>query len=455
MLGYFTAGAQTFVLNGQHLLLLSNGLDLSPQPLALQPQDLSQRPTWFSTDIDYLGRLVQVDLDRDGRLDAVVPTLIDHALQFRGGVLKVYRGTAEGLERSPAQTVASGGSLTIAAGDADGDGDTDVVVAMMASEGSLGQLPPPSAGPIKLFLNEAGALREQPSWTAPQPASSYVGGLQFADADQDGLMDLIAAGDRLKIYYGERTKTGSVLAAEPGWTSSDTWQVGYDVAWSKSGADAPFQVVISATCVSGFASCGSTPQAPYRAYRPVRSQVASTEPIWKSSTRELGGGIALRDFDADGFVDLAASAIDIGGQPLTIYPGTQAGFAAQTAYQSAQNVQGVSVSVAALDGSTRRVSEAITAVAGGHVVTLRWPTERLVGVSVQAPEQGSTARTLTERQISFVPGAALFSVSEPLREGSTVNVQYDVIEHPSLIVSDSQSPGGAVIFLNQSTADAK
>lgn len=447
-LGFFSAGTGNFTIDGQPTLLMSNGLDLSPQPLALQPADLSQRPIWFSTDIDYLGRMVLVDLDKDGLLDAVVPTLIDHALQFRGGQLKVYRGTAHGLEPTPTQKLASGGSLTCAAGDADGDGDTDIVVAMMASSGRLGELPPPSAGPIKLYLNQGGVLSAEPSWTAAQPAASYVGGLSFADADQDGLMDLIAAGDQLEIYYGQRSGSGSTLSGEPGWKSQDSWQVGYDVAWSKLGAGAPFQVVISATCVSGFQSCGDTPNAPYRAYRPVRGQAASMAPIWSASGRALGGGITLRDFDGDGFADLAATTIDIGGQPLRIYPGSAAGFAGATAYQSAQSMQGVSVNAAAVDGALRDASEAIAAIEGGHVVTLAAPAERLVQVKVDE-------RVIPEAQISFVAGSAVFSLTEPERAGTTIHVAYQVIAHPSLIVADSQAPGGAVVFLNQSTTTEK
>ncbi len=443
-MGFFGAGNGSLTRDGQRMLVMSNGLDISPQPLALQPSDLSQRPVWFSTDIDYLGRLVLVDLDKDGALDAVVPTLIDHALAFAGGVLKVYRGDARGLAPTPAQSVASGGSLTCAAGDADGDGDTDVAIAMMASSGQLGQLPPPSAGPIKIFLNHDGVLQAEPSWSAAQRPASYVGGLSFADADQDGLMDLIASGDRLMIYYGRATPHGSELEPEPGWTSADQWQVGYDLGWSKQGKAAPFQVVISATCVSGFQSCGSTPDAPYRAYRPVRGEAASAAPVWTASGRALGGGIALRDLNGDGFTDLAATAIDIGGRPLRIYAGSAAGFVSEVAYSSAQSMQGVSVNATAVDGSLRRVSEAIDAIAGGHVVTLAAPAERLLALRM-------AGQAVPDARISFVPGSAVVSLADAQPAGAILEIEYEVIAHPSLIVSDSQPPGGAVIFVNQAT----
>ena len=447
-MGFFGASNGSLTRDGQPVLVMSNGLDISPQPLALQPSDLSQRPVWFSSDIDYLGRLVLADLDKDGALDAIVPTLIDHALMFAGGVLKVYRGDARGLVPTPAQSVASGGSLTCAAGDADGDGDTDVAIAMMGSAGQLGQLPPPSAGPIKIFLNHGGVLQAEPGWSAQQQPASYVGGLSFADANQDGLMDLIASGDRLMIYYGGATPDGSRLELEPGWTSRDQWQVGYDLAWSKAGKAAPFQVVVSATCVSGFLSCGSTPDAPYRAYRPVRTDASSAASIWTAAGRSLGGGIALRDLDGDGFPDLAAAALDMGGSPLRIYAGNAGGFASDAAYGSAQNMLGASVNVAAVDGSLRRVSEALQSIAGGHVLTLATPAERLLALRI-------AGKAVPDARVSFVPGSAVLSLAEAQPAGATIEVEYEVIAHPSLIVSDSQPPGGAVVFVNQATTAEK
>jgi hypothetical protein len=108
----------------------------------------------------------------------------------------------------------------------------------------------------------------------------------------------------------------------------------------------------------------------------------------------------------------------------------------------------VSVNVAAVDGSLRRVSEAIDTIAGGHVVTLAAPAERLLALRVGD-------RAVPEARISFVPGSAVLSLADAEPAGATIQVEYEVIAHPSLIVSDSQPPGGAVVFVNQSATTEK
>jgi hypothetical protein len=180
----------------------------------------------------------------------------------------------------------------------------------------------------------------------------------------------------------------------------------------------------------------------------VRGEAASAAPVWTASGRALGGGITLRDLNGDGFADLAATALDIGGRPLRIYAGSAAGFASEAAYSSAQSMQSASVNVATVDGSLRRVTETLDALAGGHVITLAAPAERLLALRV-------ASRAVPDALISFVPGSAVLSLADLQPAGATIEVEYETIAHPSLIVSDSQPPGGAVVFVNQATTAEK
>jgi hypothetical protein len=169
-------------------------------------------PDWQSADQQVSTGAALVDLNRDGWLDLVIANGNDIN---RERVVVYYNNGSGQLQSSPgwqSADIGYHGHLDIA--DVDGDGWTDVAVAVLIAEGG------PSA---KLYRNVNGTLTSLPVWTSPQSADSF--GVAFGDVNGDGRPDLaVASGDSYNLVPYRQSvflNTGTGLATSPSWQTSD------------------------------------------------------------------------------------------------------------------------------------------------------------------------------------------------------------------------------------------
>lgn len=118
------------------------------------------------------------DVDGDGYGDVLVGEL-----DQLGGepTARLYRGSAAGIDGTPAWSARPGLGYAIAAGDFDGDGRGDIAV------GS------PYLGEVEIYPGDASGPEAAAGWavSSDQERAFFGGSLAFADVDGDGARDLV------------------------------------------------------------------------------------------------------------------------------------------------------------------------------------------------------------------------------------------------------------------------
>ncbi len=182
------------------------------------------------------GALAAADVDGDGDLDLFVggrfqpdryPEAATSGLWLNdGGQLKASAAAAAALREVGLVTGATFADL-------DGEGSPDLVLAL-------------EWGPLKVFLNEAGRLREV---TADWGLASFTGwwnGVTAGDFDGDGRLDLAAGNwgrnsvyelpraESFRVYFGEWNGDGVTQLIEA-WSRGAEWFPVHDRAWLERG----------------------------------------------------------------------------------------------------------------------------------------------------------------------------------------------------------------------------
>ena len=187
------------------------------------------------------------DVNGDGYSDVIVGAHSYDNGETNEGRAFVYLGSPSGLSPSPAWTAESNqtdaffGNPLGTAGDVNGDGFSDVIVAAQTYDnGSADE------GRAFLYLGSAGGLAATPAWTAESNQASALFGSAVAtagDVNGDGFSDVVVGSFRYSlaevnggaafVYMGSATG----LAATPAWTQDEGAQSnsGYGVAAATAG----------------------------------------------------------------------------------------------------------------------------------------------------------------------------------------------------------------------------
>jgi len=428
-MGFFSTGAALVDLDrdGERDIVVSNGNDMSPQSVVIHRNQFDgqfwPRPDWYAEDLDYHGGLSVGDVNGDGWVDVAVTVMFGRDLMAEGGGVKIYLNRQGTLEARPSFRTPEGRgylALDCALGDVDADGDLDLAVAVLDdgpgkvpidewNDPFFDGAPVHRPGSARIYLNRSGAFEPTPSWVSEEGV--MAGDVLLTDVDQDGWMDLVAAGTRTQVFHGRPTGTDVVpFARTPGWASADAHAFSYSVDAGRIGPGASLSLAVSSGCL--VPPCKSR----FEVYRPAEG----TAPTW-SHPAELSSKLLLADLNGDEHLDMIAGqwGSEAEGAPLWIFSGSPSGLSAAPPFEfRTRTVQeGLAVADLRKFGLCER-SYALTADAPRAVITL---PERRIDALREVRRDGEI---VPPTGYAWAPDDGWISVTPPLRSGERVEVHY-------------------------------
>jgi hypothetical protein len=263
-------------------LVVGNGNDIQRQHLVVYYNNgdgtFPLTHDWESDDIDYHGHVAVGDINLDGWIDVAVSVYLGENGFGDPGKVKVYYNQEGELEGTPSFESYSFYTFSCALGDADGDGDLDLVTTNAEPYGAI-------YDEGNIFLNRNGIFDENPEWISNVPIGSMD--VEFADVDQNGFLDVIYISQVTDNFIFLSDNSG-IIPSTPSWQSEESSNYINSVDFGFIGSDK-----IPGIIMTGNNQLGGDGKV--RLYSFDNGVPATSSASWTSNTFGYGSGIILSD----------------------------------------------------------------------------------------------------------------------------------------------------------------
>ncbi len=415
--------------DGYKDMVVANGNDISIQSLVVYYNDglgnFNASPDWESEDTDYHGHLSCGDVDQDGDIDVAVSVYIGHAGFSEPGKVKVYYNTGNELEATPTFVSEPFYTFSCMLGDANGDGDLDLLTTAGEPYSSL-------LDHGKIFYNDEGSFSNDNKWESDIEMGSLD--VAFGDFDQNGFLDAFFACEATPNYIYLADDEGNI-SNSPSWSSSDedNYVNSVEIGVFPSGSDfIPFAVMTGNDQLGG--------EGRVKRYD-FGSFPASTEPAWTSEPFGTGSGIVTGFSETSGTM---VNTLFYGGwwKPVHAREEQESGYA-DIIYTSNTSSVVEAIELSDLDKSHMITESFNYSNAFDYpvsVITLPTAnTESILSVKNESNE---------DLAYSYVEGEDWITLHENLPPGSSAEIEYQMSLYPDMAITNWDSNIGNYVFYN-------
>lgn len=414
-------------------LIVANGNDIRQGSLDVYYNNgngtFPTSPSWSSNDKDFHGHLSLGDIDGDGDLDVVVSVYIGDGGIDTKGFVKAYFNQGNSLESTPSwRSQNDYFTFQNALGDADGDGDLDLVIATgnayRASSRTYGYI----------FSNNNGAFETIPSWSTN--VTMNANDVEFADMDDNGYLDVVFGCGDCPNYIHLANNLGQI-SRDYQWRSQENKMGTNSLAIARLGTSSHFDVISSGN--NQLTGVDGKGRAHLFNNLPSGQSLAG----WTTSVGRQHSSIVVEDLNGDGFNDLLL------GQwfgPLRLYNGTASGLASSPVWTSTtSSVLQVSVlGDVNKDGHIAVTKTVAISNNNSHVVYL---PDRNVESIVTVHLNGQLLQAGAD--YTSVKRSHWISTTTALNIGDVLSVNYIVSTSRDLLATNWDSNKGNYLFYNK------
>ncbi|MFZ0391455.1 MAG: FG-GAP-like repeat-containing protein, partial [Calditrichia bacterium] len=317
-------------------------------------------------------------------------------------------------------------TFSCALGDADGDGDLDLLAACGEPYSNV-------LDAIRIYYNEGGILDTLPGWISQTQFAALDA--DFADMDRNGYLDVIVASHHQPNAVFLADSAGQI-SEQPSWQSQDSDKYANSLTTALVDNNPFLDLMVSDNSQLG--GIGK-----FKAYFFADSMLTDGLPAWMSYSGGYGSAVLAEDVNNDGETDLLAGRW---WGAVRLYSGTDTSFNEIPDWQSNTSSVVEAFALRDLDQDGLRTTLLDSTISADSLHLLYLPDQRLeriveVRVNQQILQPGA--------DFTSVPAANWISFRQPLLSGDQLQIHYLYSVDRDLVVTNWGPGEGNFIFYNQ------